>query len=46
MYANSTSDVEVDPGFVEQVSKNESMKKNFPWSEALSAGPQRPYQIE
>ena len=46
MYASSTSDVEVDPGFVEQVSKNESMRKNFPWSEALSAGPQRPYQIE
>jgi hypothetical protein len=46
MYANSTSDVKVDPGFVEQVSKNESMKKNFPWSETLSAGPQRPYQKE
>ena len=46
MYASSTSDVEVDPGFVEQVSKNESMRKDFPWSEAMSAGPQRPYQIE
>ena len=43
LYANSTLDVEVDPGFVEQVSKNESMKKDFLWSEALSAGPQRPY---
>jgi hypothetical protein len=43
LYANSTSDVKVDPGFVEQVSKNESMKKDFKWSEALSAGPQRPY---
>jgi hypothetical protein len=43
LYANSTSDVKVDPGFVEQVSKNESMKKDFSWSEALSAGPQRPY---
>jgi hypothetical protein len=42
LYANSTSDVEVDPGFVEQVSKNESMKKDFRWSEALSAGLQRP----
>ena len=46
MYASSTSDIEVDPGFVEQVSKNESMKKNFPWSEAMSAGPQRSYQID
>ena len=46
MYASSTSDIEVDPGFVEQVSKNESMKKNFPWSEAMSSGPQRPYQID
>ena len=44
LYANSTSDIDVDPGFVEQVSKNESMRKNFPWIEALSAGPQRPYQ--
>jgi Disaggregatase related len=43
LYANSTSDVKVEPGFVEQVSKNESMKKDFPWSEALSAGSQRPY---
>jgi hypothetical protein len=40
LYANSTSDVNFDKGYVEQVSKNESMRKNFPWSEALSAGPQ------
>jgi hypothetical protein len=46
MYANSSSDIEVDPGFVEQVSKNESMRKDFPWIEALSAGPQRHYQID
>jgi hypothetical protein len=46
MYANSTSDIEVDPRFLEQVSKNESMRKNFPWIEALSAGPHRPYQID
>jgi hypothetical protein len=39
MYAISTSDVKVNPGFVEQVSKNESLKKDFPWVEALSAGP-------
>lgn len=38
LYANSTSDVNVDKGYVEQVSKNESMRKDFPWSEALSAG--------
>ncbi|RPJ78676.1 MAG: hypothetical protein EHM20_03360 [Alphaproteobacteria bacterium] len=46
IYASSTSDVEVDPGLVEQLSKNESLSKNFPWAEALSAGPQRPYHIE
>ncbi len=46
MYASSTSDVKVDPEFVEHISKNESLRKNSPWSEALSAGPQRPYQIE
>lgn len=39
VYANSTSDVKVAPGFVEKVSKNESLKKDFPWVEALSAGP-------
>lgn len=39
--ANSTSDVEFDPGFMDQLSKNESMRKNFPWIEALSAGPHR-----
>ena len=40
LYADSTSDVNVDNGYVEQVSKNESMMKGFLWSEALSAGPQ------
>lgn len=44
LFANSTSDVNIDPEFIEQVSKNESMRKNFPWIEALSAGPHRPYQ--
>jgi len=44
MYVNSTSDVKVDPGFVEQVSKNESLREDFPWNETLSAGPQRPYK--
>ena len=46
MYASSTSDVEADPELVEKVSKNESLGEDFPWSEAMSAGPQRPYQIE
>ncbi|WP_410508009.1 right-handed parallel beta-helix repeat-containing protein [Methanosarcina hadiensis] len=38
LYANSTSDVNVDNGYVEQVSKSESMRKEFRWTEALSAG--------
>ena len=46
MYASSTSDVEVDSGFIEDVSKNKSLKKEFPWIEAISAGPERPYEIE
>jgi hypothetical protein len=46
VYASSTSDVDVDHEFVEQVSKNESLRNNFPWVEALSAGPHRPYQID
>jgi hypothetical protein len=46
MYENSTSDFEFHPGFVEQVSKNESMKEYFPWSRAISSGAQRPYQID
>ena len=46
MYESSTSDFEFDPGFVEKVSKNESMKEYFPWREAISAGPQRPYRID
>ena len=43
---NSASDIKVYSGFAEQVSKNESFKKDFPWNEAISAGPQKPYQIE
>jgi hypothetical protein len=31
---------------VEQVNKNESMRTDFPWGEALFGGPQSPYQIE
>ncbi len=45
MYENSTSDFVFDPKFVEQVSENESLKEYFPWSRAISAGAQRPYQI-
>lgn len=39
LYANSTSDVNVEKGYVEQVIENESLRKDFPWLEALSAGP-------
>jgi Disaggregatase related len=46
LYAGSTSDIKVYSGFAEQVSKNDSLKKDFPWNEALSSGPQKPYQIE
>ncbi len=38
LYANSTSDVNFDKGYVEQIANNESMKKEFPCIEALSAG--------
>lgn len=46
MYAGSTSDVEAGPELVEKISKNESMGENFTWSEAMSAGPQTPYEID
>lgn len=45
-YANSTSDVEVDSGFIAKVSKSDSMRKKFRWNEALSAGPKRNYVLE
>jgi uncharacterized membrane protein len=45
-YASSTSDVEADPELAMQLLINESSGKASPWSEAMSAGPQRPYQIE
>lgn len=45
-YANSTSDVEVDSGFIEKVSENDSMRKDFPWKEALSSGPKRHYVLK
>ncbi len=45
MYASSTSDVEAGPELVEKMSKNESLGEDFSWSEAMSAGPQTPYEI-
>jgi uncharacterized membrane protein len=44
-YSSSTSDVEADPELTMQLSKNESFGKASPWSEAMSAGPEIPYQI-
>ncbi|MGB9132258.1 MAG: right-handed parallel beta-helix repeat-containing protein [Methanosarcina sp.] len=40
LYTNSTSDVNVEKGYVEQVIENESLRKDFPWQEALYGGPQ------
>ncbi|MGB9927994.1 MAG: right-handed parallel beta-helix repeat-containing protein [Methanosarcina sp.] len=39
MYANSTTDVNVEKGYVEKVMENEALRKEFPWRRALSAGP-------
>jgi hypothetical protein len=39
VYANSTSDVEVEEGYVEEVMENEALRKEFPWRRALDAGP-------
>jgi hypothetical protein len=38
LYANSTSDVNFEKGYVEKVIENEAMRKSFQWNEALSAG--------
>ncbi|MGB9927763.1 MAG: disaggregatase related repeat-containing protein, partial [Methanosarcina sp.] len=46
LYASSLSDVEADPEFLDDVNENESLRKDFPWIEAISAGPERPYEIE
>jgi hypothetical protein len=46
VYADSSSDIEFDSRFIEQVRKSESLQKDFPWREALYAGPQKPYRIE
>lgn len=43
LYANSTTDVNVEKGYVEEVSKNESMREDFTWNRALSAGPKKTY---
>lgn len=44
--ANSTSDVEADSEVAAKLSKNESLGEDFPWNEAMSAGPQTPYDID
>lgn len=44
--ANSTSDVEADSELAAKLSRNESLGEDFPWSEAMSAGPQTPYEID
>jgi hypothetical protein len=44
--ASSTTDVEADPKTAAQLSNNKSLGENFPWNEALSAGPQMPYEID
>ncbi|HWQ48773.1 MAG TPA: disaggregatase related repeat-containing protein, partial [Methanosarcina sp.] len=46
MGVNSTSDVEADSGLAAKLNTNESLGKDFPWSEAMSAGPQTPYEID
>jgi uncharacterized membrane protein len=43
---NSTSDVEADSELAAKLSNNESLGNDFPWSEAMSAGPQTPYEID
>ncbi len=43
---NSTSDVEADSELAAELNTNESLGKDFPWSEAISAGPQTPYEID
>jgi uncharacterized membrane protein len=43
---NSTSDVEADSELAAKLSNNESLGKDFPWIEAMSAGPQTPYEID
>lgn len=45
-YTSSTSDVEADPELVTNLGKNESLREDSLWGEAMSAGPKRPYQIE
>ena len=44
--ANSTSDVEADLELAAKLNDNESLGEGSPWSEAMSAGPQVPYEID
>ncbi|AKB38712.1 hypothetical protein MSSAC_4122 [Methanosarcina siciliae C2J] len=47
MYASSTSDVEVDPALIEQLSENGSAGQNLPCADAINAGPQKmPSEID
>jgi len=46
IYASSKSDVEIDPKIITEAEQNKSLKENFPWIEAMSAGPEGPYKIE
>ena len=41
---NSTSDFEADSEIAAKLSNNESLGEDFPWSEAMSAGPQTSYK--
>lgn len=44
--ADSTSDVEADSELAEKLNNNESLGEESPWHEAMSAGPQVPYEID
>jgi hypothetical protein len=46
IYANSKSDVEIDPDTISEVEQNKSLKESFPWIEAMTAGPEGSYEIE
>lgn len=43
---NSTSDIEADSELAAKLSTNESLGKDFPWIEAMSAGPQTLSEID
>ncbi len=45
MGANSTSDVKADSKLAAKLNTNGSLDKDFPWKEAMCAGPQMSYEI-